>query len=303
MVIIMGSNYVFINLTVATIPPFTASSGRSLMAFVILFPLMIAMGQRPPPLIERNQETGAARLNRTWRYLVVLSTLAVALPFSLMSWGQQYVDASLAAIILAVMPLTTVAVAPLIVSSETWTLNKWAGFVLGFIGIGVLVGLDALKDLGGDAITILAQLALLLAAVCYGVGAVFVQRLGRVDPIAASTIQNAIASIILLPFAIVLDQPWTLNPSTTSIISFILTGVFATGFASVGFFMLVRMAGATFMALTSYVSPLWAVIFAMIVLGERPGVSAFAALVLILVGLGFTQARPGAITELFSRRA
>jgi drug/metabolite transporter (DMT)-like permease len=219
-----------------------------------------------------------------------------------MAWGQQYVDASLAAIVLAVMPLTTVAVAPLIISTETWTFSKWAGFILGFIGIAVLTGVDALKYLGGDTMTIIAQMALLLAAVSYGVGAVFVQRLGRVDPLAAATIQNFIACFLLLPFALVLDQPWTLQPSLSSLIAFTLTGVFATGFASVGFFLLVRTAGAAFMALTAYISPLWAVFFAMIVLGERPGPNAFVALVLILVGMGFTQVRPGVFASLLGRR-
>ncbi len=302
MVIVIGSNYVLINLTVSTITPFSAAAGRALLALAALLPLMKMMGERPPAILEIDESVGELRLNRMWRYLLLVSSLAVALPFVLLAWAQQYVDASLTAIIVAVMPLTTVAVAPAIVATETWTLHKIIGFVLGFLGIAVLMGLDALNALGGDTVTIVAQLALLGAAICYGVAAVFVQRLGRVNPITAATIQNAVAGLLLLPFALILERPWSLSPSLSSVIALILMGIFATGFASMGFFLLVRLAGATFMSLTSYVSPLWAVLLAMVLLGERPGTNAFVALLLILAGLAFTEVRRGAFMNLLTRR-
>jgi len=194
---------------------------------------------------------------------------------------------------MATMPLATSVMAHIWVTGEHLTRNRVAGFVLGFAGVIVLVGPAAIAGLGGSAGRVLAQLAVLGGALCYASQSVLVRVTLKGDVMMASAAIIAIAAAISLPIAIVVDEPWKLAPSATSVWAVIWMGIGPTAIATLAFIKLVGSAGPTFMSLVNYGTPVVAVFLGVALLGEAPHANAYAGLVLILAGIAVSQLRRG----------
>ena len=273
---IWGGSYMLIKVAVVTVPPVTIAAGRILLAAVVLVAVVHARGERLP--------SGA----RAWRPFVVLAVFGNALPFTLIGWGELRVDSGLAAILTGAMPLGTVLLAHAFTSDERFTVNKLAGLALGFAGIGALVGPDALAGLGGD---VLAQLAIVGAAMCYAMSTVYARRLRLLTPTVTAAAAMATAAALIVPFSLVLDAPWRLAPTATAIAAVVALGLVSTAAASLIFFRLVRTAGATFTSLVNYLIPPIGVIWGTLILDERLSAEAVAALALILAGIAVINRR------------
>src|SRR3970040_1576473 len=158
LVAVSASNFMFIKLGVAAVPPATLVATRLVIGAVILIAVIRAMGYIFPPV------------GRAWMPYVVLAVVGNCMPFWFITWGQKSIDSALAGILMAIMPLTTLLLAHLFVAGEHMTRNRVAGFLLGFAGIVGLMGPAALAGLGGSPIEILAQLSVLAGALCYRSG-------------------------------------------------------------------------------------------------------------------------------------
>lgn len=279
LVALWGSNFMFVKIGVATVPPATLVAARLLIGAVILVAVVRAMGRTFPPL------------GRAWSPYVVLAIVGNSLPFWLISTGQKSIDSALAGILMAIMPLTTLVLAHFFVAGETMTRFRLAGFLLGFAGIVVLTGPAALHGLGGSSREILAQSCVLAGAVCYAMQSVLVRRLLRGDVMVASAAIISIAAMISVPFALVVDHPWSLAPSPGSVAAVIWIGIGPTALATIVFLKLIGSAGPTFMSLTNYCIPVVALVLGMVLLGEQPGANAYAGLLLILAGIALSQFR------------
>ena len=274
LVAMWGSAFLFIKLGVATVPPMTLVAARLVLGTAVLLPLMYMRGLRLPSV-------GAA-----WLPFILLALVGNAIPFYLITWGQQTVPSALAGILMAAMPLATMVLAHFAVVGEHLTRNRVAGFVLGFLGIMSLMGPAALGGLGGSA---LAQLAILAGALCYAANSVLARRLVTSGFLVSATAMLLVASVIVVPIALVLDRPWELAPSASSILSILWLGVGPTAVATIFYFQLISSAGPTFMSIVNYLSPCIAVLLGVVLLGEEPGVSAYAGLALILAGIAISQ--------------
>lgn len=279
LVVFWGSNFMFVKLGVATVPPATLVASRLVIGAVILVAVIRAWGYTFPPL------------SRAWLPYVTLAVLGNCLPFWLITWGQQSIDSALAGILMAIMPLATLVMAHIWVAGEHMTRNRVAGFLLGFGGIMVLMGPAALSGLGGAPLEVLAQLAVLGGALCYATQSVLVRVTLKGDVMVASAAIIAIAAVISLPIALVVDQPWTLSPSWTSINAVIWIGIGPTAIATLAYLKLIGSAGPTFMSLVNYCVPVVALFLGMAVLGEEPGANAYTGLLLILTGIALSQLR------------
>ena len=156
-------------------------------------------------------------VGRAWLPYVVLAVVGNCLPFWFITWGQKSIDSALAGILMAIMPLTTLLLAHFFVAGERMTRNRVAGFLLGFMGIVVLMGPAALAGLGGSPIEILAQLSVLAGALCYAANGVIIRVTLKGDVMVASAAIIAIAAVISVPVALVVDQPWRLAPGWTAV--------------------------------------------------------------------------------------
>ena len=279
LVALWGSNFMFIKLGVAAVPPATLVATRLVLGALILVTVVRAWGYTFPSI------------GRAWLPYVVLGVVGNCMPFWFITWGQKSLDSALAGILMAVMPLTTLVLAHFLVAGETMTRNRLAGFALGFVGIVVLMGPAALAGLGGSPIEILAQLAVLAGALCYAWNGVLVRVLLKGDVIVASAGIIAVAAVVSVPVALVIDQPWRLAPDMGALLILAWIGIGPTAIATLVHLKLIGSAGPTFMSLINYCIPVVATFFGVMLLGEEPGASAYTGLVLILAGIALSQLR------------
>ena len=279
LVALWGSNFMFIKLGVAEVPPATLVAARLVIGAVILVTVIRAMGYTFPPV------------GRAWLPYFVLAVVGNCMPFWFITWGQKSIDSALAGILMAIMPLTTLLLAHFFVAGEHMTRNRVLGFLLGFVGIVVLMGPAALAGLGGSPIAVLAQISVLAGALCYAANGVIIRVALRGEVMVASAAIIAIAAMVSLPVALVVDQPWQLEPGWTAISILLWIGIGPTAVATLIHLKLIASAGPTFMSLINYCIPVVALLIGVSLLGEKPGASAYWGLLLILAGIALSQLR------------
>ena len=282
LVAMWGSSFMFIKLGVATVPTSTLVAARLILGAMILLAVVYVRGARLPPF------------GRVWSYYTILALLGNCIPFTTITWGQQRTDSALAGILMAVMPLASMVLAHFFVKGEHMTRNRVIGFMLGFAGIIVLMGPSAFGGIGGQSLATLSQVAILVGALCYAGNSVLTRILARGDDVlVASAAMLLIASVVALPVALLIDKPWQVEASAASLSAILWLGVGPTAIATVVYFKLIASAGPTFMSLVNYMSPAVAVYLGVALLGETPGIHAYIALALILMGIAISQWRRG----------
>jgi drug/metabolite transporter (DMT)-like permease len=220
-----------------------------------------------------------ATVRGRWRWLCVYAAFEIAIPFPLIAAGEQHVASSLAAILIATVPINIALLALRFDSAERATGSRLVGLVIGLIGVVALVGID----IAGQPDELLGAAAILLAAVGYAAGPMVLKRkLGDLDPRAAMGVSLALAALMLTPAAAI--APPATTPSASAIVSLVVLGLFCTAAAFVFFGFLVTDVGPGRALVITYVSPVVAVALGVTVLGERPGTGAVAGLLLILAG-------------------
>jgi drug/metabolite transporter (DMT)-like permease len=279
LVALWGSNFMFIKLGVAEVPPATLVATRLVIGAVILVAVVRAMGYTFPPV------------GRAWMPYVVLAIVGNCMPFWFITWGQTSIDSALAGILMAIMPLTTLLLAHFFVTGERMTPTRVLGFLLGFVGIVVLMGPAALAGLGGAPIEVLAQLSVLAGALCYAANGVIIRVTLRGDVMVASAAIIAIAAVVSVPVALAVDQPWRLDPGLRAVTILFWIGVGPTAIATLVHLKLIASAGPTFMSLINYCIPVVALLIGVALLGEEPGANAYSGLALILAGIALSQLR------------
>ena len=280
LVVLWGSAFLLIRVSLDVFTPIAVAAGRLAVGAAVLAAVLVAMGKKPP---------GGPR---AWRFFAAVALLGNALPFFLISWGQQGVPSGLAGILMAVMPLGVLVMAHFLVPGERLSRRRVAGFALGFAGVVVLTGPEALRALGGDVGQLLSQLAVLGGALCYGVSAIVAKRGPVFDPIVTAACVLVVASLMTGGYCAAITLPveglsGIVHDPVTPVAAAALfaLGALSTALATVVFFHLVRRAGPTFMSLINYLIPVWAVLLGALVLDERLPGRAFAALGLILGGI------------------
>lgn len=275
---IWGASFLFIKVAVEAIPPMTLVAARLVLAAAAMLVYLWAVGRRLP------------RDGAIWRDFLVLAVAGNIVPFALISYGEVVIDSGLAAILMAIMPLSSLALAHVFTRDERLSPAKVAGMVVGFAGILVLVGPDALAGLGRE---VLAQIAVAGAAVCYAISNVYTRVRGVVNLPASVTSAGVLlcAAVLAIPLSLIADRPWTLVPTTDSLIALVILALVCTSLAYLILFHLITTTGATFVAFINYLVPVFGVAWGAILLHEtvRPG--ALAGLGLILAGIAVSRLR------------
>lgn len=271
-----GASFLLIKLAVETIPPMTLVAARLVIAAAGMLVYLWATGRRLP-------SDGAI-----WRDFVVLAVAGNILPFALISWGEVVIDSGLAAILMAVMPLSSLILAHFFTLDERLSPAKLAGVFVGFVGIIVLVGPGVLAGLG---LEVLAQAAVAGAAVCYAVANVYTRVRGVVALPAAVTSSGVLlcAAVLSIPLSLIVDRPWDLTPSTDSLVALLILALVCTSLAYLILFHLITTTGATFVALINYLVPVFGVAWGALLLHETVQAGALAGLALILAGIAISR--------------
>jgi drug/metabolite transporter (DMT)-like permease len=265
--VIWGVPYLFIKIAVdAGVAPAFVAWSRVALAAALLLPIAIRRN------VLRGLRTRAAAI-------IGYTACEVAVPFVLISIGEQYITSSLTAILVATMPLMVALLSLRLIPGEHLSGKRFIGLLIGFAGVVALLGFDV----AGRATELLGAALVLVATLGYAIAPIIVsRRLADLDPLGPVTASLLIATVALLPPAIA-TFPGQL-PSVPALIAIAVLGVICTAAGLIVFFRLIADAGPSRASVITYVNPLVAVVVGVVVLGERLSLVSIAGLGLILVG-------------------
>ena len=276
---VWGGSFLFNAILVAELPVITIVAIRVTVAALALWGFVRVTGRKIPTSPQ------------VWGALLILGVLNNAIPFSLIVQGQTQITSGLASILNATTPLFTILVAGFFLTDERFSVLRVLGVVVGFSGVILMVGPEALSGLGDD---FWAQLCALGAALSYGFASVFGRRFRelRVDPVMVATGQVTMSSLVLWPIALWIDGPQDImGLSFNAAASMFGLAVLCTSFAYILYFRILERAGATNISLVTFLVPISAIILGVLVLGERIFIKEIMGMTLIGMGLAIIDGR------------
>ena len=273
--LIWGATFMVVAIALEGYGPLTVACARTTLGAIALLALMVLL-KRPLPVFTPTMR----------RYLIAIGLLNTALPFALLSWGQQYVPSAFAGISMAALPLFVLPLAHLF-TDEKMSLRNTLGVILGFIGATVLIGPGVFRI--GTGWEPLGQLACIGASISYAVSSIMTRRCPPIDPITMAALLLTVGTVALIPAMLIFEGIPSVGDARPTI-AIIVLGFIPTALAALVRVATIRSAGAIFMTLVNYQVPVWSMIFGAWVLSEVLPLRFFVALGLILIGLAISQA-------------
>ncbi len=279
--IIWGGSFMGAKLALDGFGPMTIAALRLLIASAILVTYACLFRNGLP-----KWETSTDK--RIWLHILGMGLFTNAIPFTLLNWGQLRVQSGFAGISMAVVPLLVLPLAHFLVKGDQMTRKKVIGFMIGFIGVIILIGPEKFIDSSGDPLEPIARLACIVAACCYAIGSIITRLCPPVGLISYSAAGLLIGTIGMVPVALYFEGIPEMA-STVAIAGVIYLGVFPTALATLMLVYVINNAGPSFMSQVNYQVPIWAIIFGVVFLNETLPASFIWALGLILIGLMVSQ--------------
>ncbi len=269
--LVWGGSFFFAEVALAQIPPFTLVLLRVSIAAITLIFIAYLTGLRLP------------KDTKSWRSYFIMGALNNCIPFSLIFWGQLTIASGLAAIFNATTPLFTVVLAHFLTTDENLTRARMFGVVCGIVGVAIMIGPELLGQLG---INIIAQLAVLIAAISYGFAGIYGRRFASQPPVITAAGQLSASSIILFPVVASLEFSTPQKvPDGTTIAAVAALALLSTALAYVLYFRILKIAGATNLLLVTFLIPVSAVALGVLVLDEQIKIIHVAGMAFIAAGL------------------
>jgi len=265
-----GSSFGAIKIALHGVTPLTVMSVRILLAGAALL-LLIRVRKTPFP-----------RGIQNWIKIGWMALFGTVIPFFLVPWGQLQIDSSLAAILMAVNPLFALTLGHFFSDHESFTLRQLLAMLVGFSGILLVFGENAISSINGN---IWAQLAVIGAGFCYTISGVIVSRVRGASADSVSASIFICSSVIVFPLWMILEQPWSLHFETESLLALTHLGLVSTGMAFLMRYYIILRAGAVFLSYVAFIIPMFGILFGILFLGETISINTMGAVVLILSGV------------------
>lgn len=279
-----GASYTFIKIGVATIPPITLIAARTLIAGTILAAILRHRGLKLP-----NDRP-------TWKRFLFQACLNSVVPFTLIAWAEQSTDAALATILNSTAPIFVFVLTTRIARHEPLQRRKLFGVAAGLIGTCLIVGVEALGGFGDD---LWPQVSIVAATICYAGAAIFGKGFKGLDPMIPAAGSLICGSAILVPVSLAVDRPWSLTPSTESVLALLALSAFSTALAFVIYFRLLQTLGSVGATAQAYVRVPIGVAIGVLFLEERLSETVWIGLAGVVVGviaMTLPAPKPGART-------
>jgi len=275
-----GSSYLFIKIGVDHgLQPFTLIMFRLLIGLALLA-TVVAFAREPLP-----------RSPRMYGHLFVMGVINIAIPFSLITFAEQTVDSSLAAVINGAVPLFVIVIAALFLKGETVTVNRVAGLAIGFVGVAILVGLDIADLTSANA---LGELALIGATISYAVGNVYAKaHVHGLRPMIPALFQVFFGLLVTGALAFATEAPLAVAWIPESLFSVVWLGLFGSGLAYLAYFRILQHWGATRTSMVAYLLPIYGIALGALVLSEPIAASTLVGTVLVIAGIALVNSRYG----------
>jgi drug/metabolite transporter (DMT)-like permease len=266
---IWGTAFIGIEIAIRELDVFQVTFGRVIIAFLFLLPFVLYKRYSLP------------KGTRVWSLLFLSAVLNTAIPFSLINAGQEHITSGMSALMIGFGPFITLLLAHYMTSDEKISKYKLYSVLLGFIGLVMLLG-DNILAL--NILQLQGQGLVLLASLCYVLSSLIIRKIYDIPYLMLSFLLFGISAFSLLPIVIYFywDYIFVINDSSLAII---YLGILPTAIASIYRVKMVQEVGVQFMSQVSFLIPIFALIWAWIVLGEIPKYITLLALVIILFGL------------------
>ncbi len=274
-----GASYTFIKIGIATIPPITLIAGRTLIAGALLYAILRWRGLSLAP--------GSS----LWPSFFVQAALNSVVPFTLIAWAEQTVEAGLATILNSTSPIFAFLLTWGITRHESVTARKLFGVAAGLAGIVLIIGVSALAGLGRELI---AQCAIVAATLCYAGAAIFGRTFAGHDPLLPATGSMLAGAAVLVPLSLIAERPWAIVPSGASLLALLGLALFSTALAFVIYFRLIRTLGSVATTAQSYLRVPIGVAISVVFLGESLSPTAWFGLICVVIGVAAMTLPPRA---------
>lgn len=253
-----------------SIPPVTLIAVRSSIAATILYVVLSFRGIQMP------------RDRRAWCMFLVQSCCNTVIPFTLIAWAQQRIDAATSVILVSSSPFFIYVINATVLRWERSTIIGFLGIFLGFGGVWLTI--SGSIDLGQEG-SLIAQLLILAAAFCFACSALLGRQFSEFDPLVPAAGSLICGSALLIPASMLVDKPWSIQPTLCSIQALLILSIFSTALAFVIFFRLVQTLGPMATSAQAYLRVPFGVAIATTFLNEEVSPTAWTGVVLLLLGV------------------
>jgi drug/metabolite transporter (DMT)-like permease len=278
--VMWGTSYAFIKLGVETLPTFTLIASRLGIGLALLVTVVVAARQAPPPP------------GRIYVHLAVMATVNIVIPFTLITWAEQSVDSSVAAVLNGAVPLIVIVLAALVFHDEPITLNRLVGIVVGYVGVIVLVLPGLLAAAGGSEVT--GEIALLGSTLAYAIGAVYARRnIKGLRPMIPAVFQVGFAFVMIGALALTTENPFAVQWNGDAVLAVVWLGLLGSGMAYLIMFRLLSRIGATATSQLAYLLPVVGIISGAVMFGEAVDARILVGTGLILGGVTLVNSKWG----------
>lgn len=280
LVVCWGTSFAMSKVALQSITPEWIAAARLCIGAAIL--LLVAALQR-----------SALPLSKAYigKYLW-LGLIGNAAPFAIITWGMQFITSGVAGLLMGTIPLIVIVLAHFTLPGERLTVPRTAGFILGFLGIVVLMGPDNLLNLKAHGQELIGELCVVAGCLMYGINAVSAKRFNLPGTVAVSA-GVLLAGAIMATTVATFTSPFLLHQAPASAVWALFgLGLLPTGIATVVWFKAVERTSPTFTATSNYLVPVFALAFGALTLGEHIGWNVLVALALVLGGIFVSRIKP-----------
>ncbi|HEV8580832.1 MAG TPA: DMT family transporter [Thermoanaerobaculia bacterium] len=272
LILIWGTTWAAIRISLQGIPPITGVALRFAIAAVVLLALVPVFGIK----------LGRSRIER--RLWLANGMLTFAIPYGVLYWAEQWVPSGLASVLFATYPLMVAVVAHFLLAGEPLSLPKIAGVLIGFAGLAVIFSED-LRALGGPRVATAAAI-LLISPLCASFGSVIVKRWGEgVHPLSISAMPMAITAVVMGPVAWLAESGREVTFSLGPVLALLYLALLGSALPFTLFFWLLKHQTATGMSLINYAIPVIAVAVGTVFFDEPFTLRIVVGTALVLVGV------------------
>jgi len=281
LIVMWGSSFAALKVSLETIPPLWVMSLRLVIGCLTITTFFLILRKNLPLTLD------------FWKWSLIIGFLGFSVPFSIISWGTQFIPSSLVAILMGANPIITIILAYFFLADNTLTIRMVIGVFLGLLGIILLIGFGNINADLYKAEFIYGQLAVLTGTFSFALASILLKNLPQEHSF-ERTLGSLICGSIIGLFLAYFFSNSSLEIHEISIksaVSLTLLGIFSTGIASVIWFKVIALKGPVFLALVNYLIPVWALILGIFLLNERINFIVGFGLIFITIGIWLIEKR------------
>ncbi len=271
---VWGGAFLFISIALQDFGPISIATWRVTLGAAVLIAIALLIGQK--------LSTGL----RNWRLIFIVGFLNSAVPFFLISWGQQFISSAESALLVAMGTFVSLLLSHYTSDDERINTPRVIGVSIGFVGVMVLVIWDLIESGTGN---LPGQLAVMAAGCSYATSSVISRRLTHLPMISTSAVTMTSACLYMIPLAFLLENPLPAEVNASSVIALVYLGVIGTALAFTLRFFIIRANGAVFMSQVGYLVPLFGVIWSGLYFADAINLQTLISLAMILLGIAVTR--------------